>query len=57
MRQVRSDAAEHLYLVIQGKDFEMDTEDAENILLEAEWCVMRSHPREQTALTTYQVLD
>ncbi|KAF7978518.1 hypothetical protein HWV62_45689 [Athelia sp. TMB] len=35
--KVRSDAAEHLYLVIQGKDLDCETENAEDILLETEW--------------------
>jgi len=35
--KVRTDTAEYLYLVLQSKDLEWDTEEAEDILLETEW--------------------
>ncbi|PCH40083.1 ARM repeat-containing protein [Wolfiporia cocos MD-104 SS10] len=35
--KVRSDTAEHLYLILQSKDLGVETDDAEDILLETEW--------------------
>ena len=36
---VRADAAECLYVVLQSRDLG-DTDDAEEVLLETEWCVL-----------------
>lgn len=38
-RQIRSDAAEQLYVVLQSKDLGCTTDAAEDVLLETEWCV------------------
>ncbi|KAA1469978.1 TBCD protein [Dentipellis sp. KUC8613] len=37
--RVRADTAEYLYLVLQSKDVGKETEEAEEVLLDAEWCV------------------
>lgn len=35
--QIRSDTAECLYLVLQSKDVGIETDEAEEVLLETEW--------------------
>lgn len=37
--QIRTDTAECLYLVLQSKDIGIETDSAEEIILETEWCV------------------
>jgi len=35
--QVRTETAEHLYLVMQAKDLGLETDEAEEILLDTDW--------------------
>lgn len=35
--KIRADAAEYLYLTLQGAEIEIDTDEVENILLDTEW--------------------
>ena len=35
--KVRADAAEYLYLLLQSRDLDRETDDVEDLLLETEW--------------------
>ena len=39
---MRADTAEYLYLVLSSKDTGLETEEAEEVLLETEWLVSSS---------------
>ena len=39
---MRADTAEYLYLILSSKDTGLETEEAEEVLLETEWLVLCS---------------
>lgn len=54
--QIRANAAEYLYLILQSKDVGGDTEEAEGVILDTEWSVAQPPAHVSAAAHTDPVI-